>query len=91
MFLILCVWSLRKVNYYFFLLNFPSKFIDVYRKDTVLSLILLVSEMLKIPSAKVEAHFLKKLAFVTNKCLAQDVFGKCPRTTANISKYTAVR
>ena len=51
------------------------------RMDTVLSLILLVSEMLKIPRAKVEAHFLKKLAFVTNKCFAQDAFGKCPRTT----------
>ena len=61
----------------------------MYRMDTVLSLILLVSKMLKIPRAQVEAHFLKKLAFVTNKCLAQDVFGKCPRTTENLSKYTA--
>ena len=43
--------------------------------DTVLSLILLASEMLKIQRAKVEAHFLKKLAFVTNRCLAQDAFG----------------
>ena len=43
--------------------------------------ILLVSEILKTPRAKVEAHFLKKLAFVTSKCLAQDTFGKCPRTT----------
>ena len=41
--------------------------------DIALSLILLVSEILKIPRAKVEAHFLKKLAFVTNKCLVQDV------------------
>ena len=48
----------------------------MYRMDIVLSLILLVSEMLKIPRAKVEANFLKKLAFVTNKCLAQDSFGK---------------
>ena len=54
------------------------KFIDKYRMDTVLSLILLVSEMLKIPRAKVEAHFLKKLAFITNKNLAQDTCGKCP-------------
>ena len=38
--------------------------------DTLLSLILLVREILKIPSAKFEAHFLKKLPFVTNKCLA---------------------
>ena len=30
--------------------------------DAVLPLILLVYEMLNIPSAKVEAHFLKKLA-----------------------------
>ena len=34
--------------------------------DTVLSLILLISEMQKIPRAKYEARFLKKLAFVTN-------------------------
>ena len=59
--------------------------------DTVLHLILLVSEMLKIPRVKVETHFLKKLAFVTNKCLAREAFGKCPRTTENLSKYTAVR
>ena len=52
----------------------------MHRMDTVLSLILLISEILKIPRAKVEAHFLQKLAFVTNKCLAQDAFGKCPRT-----------
>ena len=32
---------------------------------TVLSLILLVSEMLKIPRAKVDTYFLKKFAFVT--------------------------
>ena len=75
----------------FFLLNFLSKFIDMYRMDTVLSLILLVSEMLQIPKSKVEAHFLKKLDFVTNKCLALDVFGKCPRTTENLSKYTVLQ
>ena len=44
----------------------------MYLTDTVLAVILLVFEMLKIPSIKVEAHFLKKLAFVTTKCLAQD-------------------
>ena len=54
--------------------------------DTVLSLILLVSEILKIPRVRVEVHFLKKLTFVTNKCLAQDIFEKCPRTTENLSK-----
>ena len=58
--------------------------------DAMFSLILSVSEMLKIPRAKVEAHFLEKIAFVTNKCLAQDAFRKCPRTTENLSKYTAV-
>ena len=59
--------------------------------DTVLSLILLVSEMLKISRAKVEARFLKKLDSVTNKCLVQDAFVKFPKTTENLSKYTAVR
>ena len=59
--------------------------------DPVLFLILLVSEILKIPRTKVEDHFLKKLAFVTNKCLAQDVFGECPRPTENLSKHTTVR
>ena len=77
------------MNYGFFLLFFLSKFVDMYRMDTVLSLILLVFEMLKIPKAKVEVHFLKKLDIVTNKCLAQDAFGKCPRTTEYLSKYTA--
>ena len=56
----------------------------------MLSLILLVSEMLEIPRTKVEAHFFKKLAFATSKCLVQDAFDECPRTTKNISKYTAV-
>ena len=61
------------------------------RMDTALSLILLISEMQKIPSVKVEAYFLTKLVFVTNRCLTQDAFGKCPRTTVNFSKHTAVR
>ena len=43
------------------------------------------------PRAKVEAHSLKTLAFVTKKCLAQGAFRKCPRATENLSKYTAVR
>ena len=42
----------------------------MYRLDTLLFLIALVSEMLEIPKAKVEAHFLKKYAFATKKCLA---------------------
>ena len=75
----------------FFLLNFLSKFIDMHRMVTILSIILLVSEMLEIQRAKVEAHFLKKLAFVTNKCLAEDAFRKCPRTRENHWEYTAVR
>ena len=58
---------------------------------TVLSLILLVSEMLKIPGANVEAHFLKKLAFVTKKCLVQDAFGKCPTTVEDLLRYTVIR
>ena len=61
----------------------------MYRMDTVLSLIVLVFEMLKIPKTKV-AHFLKKLDFITNKCLALDAFGKCPWATENLSKYTAL-
>ena len=58
--------------------------------DTVLSMILLVSDMLKVPRAKLEANFLKKLTYVTNNYLAHDAFGKCPRTTGNLSKYTVV-
>ena len=53
-----------------------------------MNMILLVSEMVKIQRAKVEAYFLKKLVFVTNICLAQDGFGKCPRTTKNLSLIT---
>ena len=82
----------EKVNYgFFFLLNLLSKFIDMYRMDAVLSLILLVSDVLKIPKIKVEAHFLKKLNFVTNKCLTRDAFEKCPRITENLSKSTALQ
>ena len=63
----------------------------MYRMDAVLSLVLLVSDVLKIPKIKVEAHFLKKLNFVTNKCLTRDAFEKCPRTTENLSKFTALQ
>ena len=41
--------------------------------DTVLSLIFLVSEMLKISGAKVEAQFFEQLPFVIKKCLIQDI------------------
>ena len=66
-----------------FLLNLLSKFLGMYRMDTVLSLIRLVSDMLKILSAK--------LAFVNNKCVAQNAFRKYSRTTENLSVYKAVR
>ena len=63
----------------------------MYRMDILLSLILLVSEMLKIPKTKIEAHFLKKTDFVNSKCLAQEAFEKCPSTTENLSKHTALQ
>ena len=63
----------------------------MYRMDIALSSILLISEMQEIPSVRAEAYFLTKLAFVTNRCLTQDAFGKHLRTTENFSKYTAVR
>ena len=44
--------------------------------DTVLLLILLVSEMLKIPGTKVEAYFLKKHAFVTKVMCAKFVISR---------------
>ena len=43
MFLVLCVWSFKKMNYE---LNFTSRFIYMHRLDTVFSLILLVSKTL---------------------------------------------
>ena len=46
----------------------------MYRMNAVLSLILLVPKTLKIRGARVEAHFLKELVFIINKCVAQDVF-----------------
>ena len=89
---VLCVWFLKKSELWlFFLLKFLSKFIGMYRMDTVSSLILLASEMLKTPRTKFEAHLLKKLPFSTIKCLGQHAFGECQRTTENLSKYTAVR
>ena len=59
----------EKVNYDFFLLSFLSKLIYMYRMDTGLSLVILVSDMLKISKAKVETQCFKKLAIVTNLCL----------------------
>ena len=75
----------------YFLLDFQSKFTDMYRLGIKLSMTLLLSEMLKIPRAKVQVYFLKKLGFATTKCLAQDAFGKCHKTTKNLSKYAAAR
>ena len=60
----LCLIPKKKWTMTLFLLNFLSKYLDMYRMDTVLSLILLVSEMLKTSRSKVEAHFIKKLSFV---------------------------
>ena len=61
----------------------------MYRMDILLSLILVVSEMLKIPRSKGEAHFLKRLAFVTNKYLAQDTVETFPRTTETLKNSSA--
>ena len=47
----------------------------------ILPLILLVSEMLEIPRANVEAHFLNKLAFCNQKMFD---------TTESFLKYTAI-
>ena len=80
------------MNYGFFSVKFYVKTYRYVRYGyCVLSLILLVFKMLKIPKTNVEADFLKKLDFVTNKCLAQDAFGKCPKTTENLSKYAAIQ
>ena len=73
------------------LLKFLPKYVDTYCMDTVLFLILLLSEILEIQRTKVEVHFLRKFTFVTNKFLAEDAFARCPRTTENLSKYTALR
>ena len=91
MFLVLDVWFLGKSKLWlFFLLNFLSKFIDMYWMDTALSFILLVTKMLKISRVKGEAHLLKKLAFVTNKSLAQDAFRKWQEQTfQNPKKYNS--
>ena len=81
----------EKMNYGFFSVKcFVKTYIYVPYRCCVLSLILLVFEMLKIPKTKFEAHFLKRLDFLTNKGLAQDAFRKCLRTTENLSKYTVL-
>ena len=59
--------------------------------DATLPLILLDPEMLKISRAEAEAYFVKKLIFVTDKCLAQHAFGKCPRTTEKLLKCASIR
>ena len=43
--------------------------------------------MLKIARTKIKGHFLKKIAFVTKKCLAQDVFGECLNTQQYANTY----
>ena len=57
---------------------------------TALSLTLLVSEMQRIPMAKVEVHFLKKLAFVANnvwlKMPSENVRGQ-QKTFQNRQQY----
>ena len=63
----------------------------MYHIDAVLFLILLVSEMLKIPRTKVEPHFLKKTYFCNEQQFSTNAFGKCSRTTKNLFKYTAAR
>ena len=72
----------EKVSYAFFLLNFLSKFIDMYPMANVLSLILLRSEILKIPRAKVGDQLVKKLAFLTNKC---DTYINAKRLTLHLT------
>ena len=79
--------SQEKFNSDFFSVKFSVK---IYRCILCGCHVALVSEMLKMSRVTVEAHFFKKLYFVSNKCLAQDAFGECPRTIENLSKYTAV-
>ena len=69
----------EKVNYEFCLLNFVKVVLD--------SVSFWDPESSK---DQIEAYLLTKLAFATNKCLAQDAFGKCPKTKENLSKYRAV-
>ena len=52
---------------------------------TILSLILLVSEMLMVRRTKVEAYVLKKLVFVTNN-FVEEVIGNFPGPVQNSSK-----
>ena len=83
MILVLCVWSLRKSELWFFSVKCSVKiYINLlFGYDVVL--ILLVSEMLKIPKAKAGAHFLKKLDFVTNNNNIQT-------TALQLSQYSYV-
>ena len=52
---------------------------------TILSLILLVSEMLMVRRTKVEAYVLKKLVFVTNN-FVKDFVENFPGPVQNFSK-----
>ena len=51
--------------------------------DTALPLILLVSEILKIPRAKVEVHFLKKFPFITKKMFSTRCLRKMSKDNSN--------
>ena len=76
----------EKVNHGFFSVKFSTK---IYRYAPYGYCAVLDSvSFWDVENSKVEAHFLKKLDFVTNKCLAQDALGKCPGTIENLSKYT---
>ena len=91
MFHVLCAWSLRKYELWLFSVKI---FVKIFRYVSYGFRVAVDSvnfDMLKITKAKVKAHFLKKFAFITNNSLAQDAFRKYPRTTENLSNYTAVR
>ena len=74
------------MNYDLFYVKFSVKSCGYVPYRYCVVLILLVSEILKIPSAKAKAHFLKKLAFEA----AQDALGESPRATKKFSKYLKV-
>ena len=91
MFLVLCVLPLRKSELWiFFSTKFPVKVYRYvpYEYRVVLDFVSFWDG--ESSKGQSEAHFLKKFAFVSNKCWAQDAFGKCSRTTENLSKYTVV-
>ena len=73
----------EKVNYDFFSVKFFAK---IYRYvPYACHVVLDCISFLEPENSKdqIEAHFLKKLAFLINKCLAKDALKKYPRTTKN--------